>query len=60
MKDGGQTVSADKATRQVVWVLVSMMAVSFVFGISYFLPEEHRAWKLEETMAKYQARRKTP
>ncbi len=53
-------MSADKATRRVVWVLVSMMAVSFVFGISYFLPEEHRAWKLEEMMVKYQARQKTP
>ncbi len=60
MTDRGQTVPADKATRRVVWALVSMMAASFVFGISYFLPEEHRAWKLEETMAKYQARRKAP
>ncbi len=60
MKDGEQSVSADKVTRRVVWVLVSMMTASFVFGISYFLPEEHRAWKLDETMAKYQARRKAP
>ncbi len=58
---GGETkVTTDKATRRVVWILASMMAVSFIFGISYFLPEEHRAWKLEEMMVKYQARQKTP
>ncbi len=60
MKGGETRVGVDKATRRVVWILVSTMAVSFILGISYFLSEEHRAWKLEETMAKYQARRKTP
>ncbi len=54
---GGETkVATDKATRRLVWTLVATMTLSFVLGISYFLPEEHRKAKLEETMAKYQAK----
>ncbi len=58
MKGGETKVVMDKATRRLVWMLVATMTLSFVLGISYFLPEEHRTAKLEETMAKYQARGK--
>ncbi len=44
--------------RRLVWVLAVVMVLSFAFGIGMFLPAEHRADKLEETMAKYQARRR--
>ncbi len=61
MKKGGvQKVETDKGTRRVVWLLVTTMALSFAFGVGYFLSDEYRAAKLDETMAKYQARRKTP
>ncbi len=49
-----------KGTRRVVWILVATMTLSFAFGIGYFLSDEYRAAKLDEAMAKYQARRKTP
>jgi len=37
--------------------MVVAMLISFSFGVAMFLPEDHRAQKLEETMAKYQARK---
>ncbi len=60
MKGGETKVAMDKPTRRLVWMLVVMMTLSFIFGIFYFLPEEHRTAKLEETMAKYQAKVKKP
>ena len=45
------------SSRRLVWILVGVMALSFTFGIAMFLPAEHRAYKLVETLAKYQARR---
>ena len=44
-------------SRRLVWVLVGVILLSFTFGIAMYLPAEHRAYKLMETMAKYQARR---
>ncbi len=49
----------DRTVRRLVWVMVIGMLLSFTFGVAMFLPEEHRAQKLEETMAKYQARKRT-
>jgi hypothetical protein len=37
--------------------MVILMVASFAFGVAMFIPAEHRAEKLEETMARYQARR---
>ncbi len=48
------------ANRRMAWILAGIMAFSFAFGIAMFLPAEHRAEKLENTMAKYQARRREP
>jgi len=55
MKTGPETV--DRAARRVVWLMVTIMLASFSFGIAIFVPAEHRAEKLEETMQRYQARR---
>jgi len=46
----------DPLTRRVVWVMIGIMMLSFLFGIGMFLPAEHRAEKLKETMHRYQAR----
>lgn len=50
--------SMDSSTRRVLWILIGAMLLSFVFGIAMFVPEENRAYTLEQTMAKYQARRR--
>ncbi len=50
-------VQLDRATRKVVWVMVCIMALSFLFGIGMFVPSEHRADKLDEMMRRYQARK---
>ncbi|MDP6377409.1 MAG: hypothetical protein QF921_03455 [Pseudomonadales bacterium] len=52
--------SVDQTTRRVVWWMAVTMLLSFSFGVAMFIPEEHRVQKLEETMAKYQARRSGP
>ena len=49
--------AGDTSSRRLIWFLVGIMLLSFTFGIAMFLPAEHRAYKLVETMAKYQARR---
>lgn len=46
----------DRATRRLIWLLAAVMLSSFAFGIAMFIPAEHRAEKLEETMQRYQAR----
>lgn len=46
----------DPAIKRAVWAMVAVMALSFIFGIAMFLPAEHRAEKLTETMQRYQAR----
>lgn len=45
----------DLATRLVVWLLVSLMVISFVFGVLMYLPAEHRAQKLQQMEQKYQS-----
>ncbi|MDP6411853.1 MAG: hypothetical protein QF352_04605 [Arenicellales bacterium] len=45
----------DRATRLVVWLLVSLMVISFVFGVLMYLPAEHRAQKLQQMEQKYQS-----
>ncbi|MCP5092105.1 MAG: hypothetical protein GY949_14395 [Gammaproteobacteria bacterium] len=60
MQCGRHKAETDKATRRVVWMLAGTMVLSFILGIVAFLPEEHRAAKLEETMAKYQAKGNRP
>ena len=52
-----QDISRDPGTRKVVWVMASVMALSFVFGVGMFLPAEHRTDKLDEMMGRYQARK---
>jgi len=52
-----QDISRDPGTRKVVWVMASVMALSFVFGVGMFLPAEHRADKLSEMSYRYQERR---
>jgi len=54
MNDG--TLTMDKGTRNVLLVLALMMLLSFGFGVSMFLPEEHRTQKLNEMMHKYEQR----
>ncbi|MDH5737272.1 MAG: hypothetical protein OEZ23_03130 [Gammaproteobacteria bacterium] len=51
-----QTEKLDPSTRRMVWLMVAVMSLSFVFGIAMFIPAEHRADKLDEMMARYQAR----
>ncbi len=46
----------DRASRRVALVLAGVMLLSFGFGVSMFLPAEHRAQKLDEMKAKYQQR----
>ena len=45
----------DRATRLVVWLLVSLMVISFAFGVLMYLPAEHRAQKLQQMEQKYQS-----
>ncbi len=49
-----------RRSRGLVLVLVGVIVLSFTFGVAMFLPEENRAYKLQETLAKYQARRRGP
>jgi hypothetical protein len=48
--------NSDPAIRQVVWLMALVMVLSLAFGIAMFIPAEHRADKLAETMQRYQAR----
>tara|TARA_B100000959_G_scaffold257609_1_gene291848 strand:- start:19 stop:210 length:192 start_codon:yes stop_codon:yes gene_type:complete len=48
----------DRATQHVVWWLVGTILLSFTFGVAMFIPEDHRSAKLQETTAKYEARRR--
>ena len=53
----GSLSEGDAGANRLVWVMVVAMLISFSFGVAMFLPEDHRAQKLEETMAKYLARK---
>ncbi len=52
-----QHTSIDPGTKKTVWVMASIMALSFLFGVGMFVPAEHRADKLDEMLARYQARK---
>lgn len=52
----GNNQQLDPVTKRVVWLLAAIIAFSFTFGIAMYLPEENRADKLDEMMARYQAR----
>ena len=44
------------SSNRIALLLGGIIALSFVFGILMFLSPEDRAWKIEETYKKYQAR----
>ena len=54
--EGATKRQVDRTSRRIVWVLALMMLLSFGFGVFMFIPEEHRAQKLDEMMYKYKAR----
>jgi hypothetical protein len=53
---GMSNAKADGETKRVVWILAGIMLLSFAFGTGMFIPDEHRAEKLEEMMQRYQQR----
>ena len=48
--------NSDPVIRQVVWLMALVMVLSLAFGIAMFIPAEHSADKLGETLQRYQAR----
>lgn len=46
----------NESNRAVVWTMIAMIVLSFAFGVAMFIPEEHRAQKWQEAVAKQQAR----
>ncbi len=45
-----------RSINRVAWILGGVVLVSFAFGVLMFLPAEHRAKKIQETVKKYQAK----